>query len=583
MRILALNCGSSSVKCAVIDTLRGARLAQASADVVDGADFHGAVRRVVGEVVAASAGPGTAAPEAVVHRLVHGGARFREAVLVDADTIERLRELVPLAPLHLPAALDGLDVARGLFPGLPQVAAFDTAFHADLPRRAREYALPPDLCAARGIRRYGFHGLSHASLMRHVSGFTGKPASALRIVSCHLGNGASVAAIEHGTSTETSMGMTPLEGLIMGTRPGDLDPGILLTLLREAGMTVDALDALLNHRGGLQGLTGTRDMREIQQRASQGDESCRLALAMYGHRVRKYIGAYAAVMGGVDVIALTGGIGEHSATVRHRCLQRLEFLGAELDEARNRDARPTPAQPVVDIGNPAGRVRLLVVAADEEQEMALQAQRLLERPATGPVKLRIAVSARHAHLSQPTVDRLFGPGHVLGVHAPLVQPGQFAAQEMVSLLGPHGRIDHVRLIGPPRARDQVEVSRSDEFLLGVDAPLRLSGDLDGSAPIIVEGPLGRVQLGSGLILARRHVHMNDTEAARLGLHHGDRVAVRVGGQSGRELVFSDVAVRVSPQSASELHLDTDEANAAAVRSGDEAELLREGPSQPRRV
>jgi acetate kinase len=228
---------------------------------------------------------------------------------------------------------------------------FDTAFHATLPPHAREYALPRDLRERFGIRRYGFHGISHAHVMHTVATQLGVPLEKLRIVSCHLGNGASVTAIEHGRSVDTSMGMTPLEGLVMGTRAGDLDPGIVLELVQSGPFGGKELDVLLNRQSGMTGLTGTNDMREIERRAAAGDEDCRRALALYAHRVRKYIGAYAAVMGGVDAIAFTGGVGENSTAIRQACLERLEFLGAAI----------------------------VVVRADEELAMAVEAAAMLSR------------------------------------------------------------------------------------------------------------------------------------------------------------------------------------------------------------
>jgi len=327
-------------------------------------------------------------------------------------------------------------------------------------------------------------------------------------------------------------------------------------------------------------------MREIEQRAAAGDESCRLAIGLYTHRIRKYIGAYAAVMGGVDALAFTGGVGEHSALVRHRCLQRLEFLGAALDEERNREARVSAERPLLDLATTSSRARIFVVRADEELTMAQETARLLAAhpvPASAP-RVPVAVSARHAHLSQATLDALFGTGHALQPKTDLSQRGQFSAQETVRLIGPRGSLEHVRLMGPPRAHDQVEISRSDEFVLGVDAPVRISGDLANSPGITLEGPRGRVTLTSGVICARRHIHMSDVDAQRLGLADCSAVSVRIDSQ-GRDLVFNDVTVRIAPEFRLELHLDTDEANAAGVSTGDLAELLLPvaGNTSPQRM
>lgn len=572
MYVMTVNSGSSSLKLAVLDAATGRRLRSAAADWAPGSEDAPAIaRRSLAQFLAA--GAAGQHPQAVAHRIVHGGQRFRSSVRVDDEVRARLGNLGSLAPLHTPQALVLIDALRELLPDVPQVAVFDTAFHATLPVRARRYALPAKLCDEAGIRRYGFHGLSHRYVADAVARFIGRPAQSLRIASCHLGNGASITAIEHGVATDTSMGMTPLEGLVMGTRAGDLDPGVVLALLRSGHFSIKQLEVFLNSQAGLQGMTGSSDLRDIEARAAAGDEDCRTALAVYGHRVRKYLGAYAATMGGVDIIAFTGGIGEHSAAMRSRCTQRLAYLGAVLDEDRNRDARVSRETPVVDIADATSQVRILVVAADEECVMAREAVAVVAReaPAQGP-RVPVAVSARHAHLSAATLAGLFGAGHALQEREPLAQPGQFAAQETVALIGPRGRIDHVRLIGPPRAQDQIEVSRSDEFVLGIDAPVRDSGDLAGTPGLVLQGPLGRVSVPAGVICARRHVHMHPSDAARWGLRDGAIVAVRLG-PKGAETVYRSVRVRVSDRFATQLHLDVDEANAARVAAGDMAELL----------
>ena len=588
MRILTFNCGSSSIKCATVDSDSGTRsfelrvenIGQAEPQLIVGearrplaaqSGVAAAIDTVLAELRNRSARLGKI--DAAVHRVVHGGERFTAPTLIQADVVEQLAALERLAPLHNPPAVQAIRGARELFAGIPHVAIFDTAFHATLPRRAREYALPEDIRARFGIRRYGFHGISHADVAARVATHLAKSPQDLRVISCHLGSGASVAAIEYGRSVETSMGMTPLEGLVMATRAGDLDPGVLLELARE--LQPAALEQLLNKRAGLTGLTGTGDLREIERRAADGDEHCRLAISLYTHRIRKYLGAYATVMGGVDAIAFTGGVGEHSALVRHRCLQRLGFLGATLDEDRNRDARVSAELPVVEISTNESRVRILVLLGDEEFAMARDAAKLLaspDRPVANP-RIPIAVSARHAHLTQATIEQLFGAGHRLQPKTALSQTGQFSAQETVRVIGPRGELPHVRLMGPPRAHDQVEISRSDEFTLGIDAPVRISGDLANTPGATLEGPQGRVTLSGGVICARRHIHMNPRDAELFGIADCDTVSVRIDSQ-GRDLTFGDVSVRVSPQFTLELHLDTDEANAAKVKAGDYAELLK---------
>jgi acetate kinase len=267
--------------------------------------------------------------------------------------------------------------------------------------------------------------------------------------------------------------------------------------------------------------------------------------------------------------------------VRHRCLQRLGFLGAVLDEERNRNAAVNKHHPVLDLATDESRVRLLVLRADEELAMATDAAKFLgsqPRP-EARVRIPVAVSARHAHLSQATIDKLFGAGYRLQPKAALHQVGQFAAQETVRVIGPRGSLDHVRLMGPPRTQDQVEISRSDEFVLGIDAPVRISGDLANTPGVTLEGPQGRTTITSGVICARRHIHIGTDEARRIGIADCDTVSVRID-SAGRDLTFSDVSVRVAPQFTLELHLDTDEANAAEVKAGDYAELIQAGAGQP---
>ncbi|HEV8330756.1 MAG TPA: acetate/propionate family kinase [Steroidobacteraceae bacterium] len=375
MPIFALNCGSSSIKSAIVDSAHRRRLFETHVENADASGFSEAVAQVLQELRSRSAEHGQ--PDAFAHRIVHGGDRFVHPTRIDDTVLEEIEQLSDLASLHNPPALAAVRQAREAYPRTPHIAIFDTAFHATLPLHAREYALPQDLRQRFGIRRYGFHGISHAHVMQSVATHLGVDAGKLRIISCHLGNGASAAAIEHGRSADTSMGMTPLEGLVMGTRAGDLDPGVLLHLLHSKAIDAKALDAVLNKKSGMQGLTGTHDMREIERRAAAGDEECRVAIAIYAHRVRKYIGAYAAVMGGADAIAFTGGVGENSAAIRRACLERLEFLGAELDGGRNRDARPDSATGCCEISRTGSRTRLLVVRADEELAMAIEAAALL--------------------------------------------------------------------------------------------------------------------------------------------------------------------------------------------------------------
>lgn len=378
------------------------------------------------------------------------------------------------------------------------------------------------------------------------------------------------------------MGLTPLEGLVMGTRPGDLDPGVVISLVRTLGLA--GAEDLLQHRSGLRGLSGvSHDLRDVETAAAAGEDRARLAINVFAHRARKYVGAYAAVMGGLDVVVMTGGIGENSATMRRRILQRLDFLGVTLDEDRNADARVSDAAPVTDVSASTARVHTLVIATNEELQIAKDVASVVKgaKAVSTPGPIPIAISARHVHLDRAGMDVLFGPGSELTPGKPLSQPGQYAAEERVTVIGPRGRLERVRVLGPLRKSCQVEVSRTDEFQLGVDAPIRQSGHTTGSAPVTLEGPKGSLSLTEGLICAWRHIHMHPDDAERYGVADGDEVEVAVVG-GPRDLVFGDVLVRVHPQFALEMHIDTDEANAAELNSGAQGELLGDAYTTPLR-
>jgi acetate kinase len=308
------------------------------------------------------------APIAVGHRVVHGGRRFFEPTVISELVKINIEDLSDLAPLHNPAAVQGIDAAQKAFPDIPHVAVFDTAFHQTLPRAAYTYAIDRELAAKHRIRRYGFHGTSHKYVSEHAAEFLGRPLADLNQIVLHLGNGASMTAIEGGRSVETSMGMTPLEGLVMGSRSGDLDPAILLHLARRAGMSTEDLDTLLNKRSGLAGLAGVADMRDLTTRAEQGDAVARDALDVYVHRIRHYLGAYLVQLGRVDVIAFTAGVGENAPLVRTEALAGLDRLGIRLDAERNA-ARGSGIR-VISADDSA--VTVLVVPTNEELEIAMQ-------------------------------------------------------------------------------------------------------------------------------------------------------------------------------------------------------------------
>ena len=324
--------------------------------------------------------PGFEEPRAVGHRVVHGGTRFRQPVLVDDDVEAAIVELSALAPLHNPANLEALRAARRLLPRAAHVAVFDTAFHSQLPPRAYLYGLPLSYLRRSGLRRYGFHGTSHDYVTRQAAAFLGRPREDLKIVSLHLGNGASGAAVDGGVSVDTSMGFTPLEGLLMGTRAGDIDPGLLLHLMRE-GASVEELEELLNRGSGLLGMSGiSNDMRDVRAAAATGNEDAGLALELYSYRIRKLIGAYAAAMAGLDVVVFTGGIGENDVATRRESVSGLEFLGIELDSRANEadrfGAAPSPTGARL-ISSSSSAVTVLVIETDEELLIAEQVRRLL--------------------------------------------------------------------------------------------------------------------------------------------------------------------------------------------------------------
>lgn len=587
MNILVLNCGSSSIKAAVVNVATGKRVAEIdierlgtdSATLQIGAEEKTPVPGRSHEEALAHALPlliarlDGAEIRGVGHRVAHGGEKFREPTRIDDEVLATIDRLTALAPLHNPANLAGILAARAHLPSIPHVAVFDTAFHATLPNRAKHYAIDTALAAKHGIRRYGFHGTSHAFVAERAAKFLGARTRDLRLVSCHLGNGASVCAIEYGRSVDTSMGMTPLEGLVMGSRCGDIDPGALLSLLKSGALTIDGLDALLNKQSGLVGLTGKNDMRDIEERAAQGDEPSRLAIRVFAHRVLKYIGAYAAVMGGVDAVLFTAGIGENSANLRQHVTKNLSFLGAQLDDERNRDAKLTEEAPVVRISSEVSRTHLLVVATDEEHAIAVEAAAIVRgRDRVGQnTRIPVAVSARHIHLTEASVETLFGKGHKLTPKSDLSQPGQYACEETLDVVGPKRTLKGVRVLGPTRRADQVEVSRTDEFFLGVDAPIRDSGDVKGSPGVTLVGPAGSITIPEGLICARRHIHMAPEDAENFGVADGDVVTVRID-SNGRDLAFGDVLIRVSPKFKLEMHVDTDEANAAELTAGAEGAL-----------
>ena len=310
---------------------------------------------------------------AVGHRVVHGGDHFARPTLIDDAVEKTIEQLAPLAPLHNPANLEGIRVARRAFPHVPHVAVFDTAFHQTLPPHAHTYAVPKEWRERYGVRRYGFHGTSHQYIARRTAAVLGRPLEDVNLISLHLGNGASATAVSGGRSVETSMGMTPLEGLVMGTRSGDVDPAVLGYLGRVAGLGLDGIDEALTAHSGLLALAGTGDVRDVLAAAERGDEAARLALDVYCHRIRKYVGAYSAVLGRVDAIVFTAGVGEHSPEIRARSLAGLDGFGIAVDATRN-EAKGSGERFISADGT---GIAVLVIPTDEEIEIAEQTLNLV--------------------------------------------------------------------------------------------------------------------------------------------------------------------------------------------------------------
>lgn len=361
--VLVINSGSSSLKYQLIDVDSEESLVAGNIERV--ANHEDAFR----EMLLKLRGSGIA-PIAVGHRVVHGGARFAAPTRITPDVVAEIESLVPLAPLHNPGNLAGIRGALAAFPGLPQVAVFDTAFHQSMPAASYRFAIDRQLADRHGVRRYGFHGSSYSYVTRRTAEYLGRPAAELNAVILHLGNGASACAIRSGRSFDTSMGLTPLQGLVMGTRAGDIDPAAMFYLSREAGLSIDDLDALLNKQSGLLGLSGRSDMRDVLAASAEGDSAAIEAIGIYVQRIKHYIGAYFAELGRVDALVFTAGIGENSSQIREKVCENLAILGIELDTNHNTLNSNQPR----DVGTEGSKVRVLVVPTNEELEIAQQTQ-----------------------------------------------------------------------------------------------------------------------------------------------------------------------------------------------------------------
>ena len=395
MKIFVLNCGSSSVKYKLYDMAdervlaegRVERVGQENATITHQPagkekvsktmpilEHTVAISEVLHLLVHPEHGVLKSMDEidAVGHRVVHGGESFSESVLIREDTKEILDSIAQLAPLHNPANVMGIRAAERLMPHTPQVAVFDTAFHSTIPPHAYLYAIPYSLYQKHKVRRYGFHGTSHLYVANKAAELMGQDIEELKIVSCHLGNGASVTAVDGGKSVDTSMSFTPLEGLMMGTRSGDIDPGAIFFLMKTYDLTLHEIDSLLNKHSGLYGIAGVSDMRDIEKKISEGDKLAQLAFDMYEYRIRKYVGAYITAMGGIDAIVFTAGIGENTPSLRTKLCRNLSYLGIEIDEELNQK-RGVP----VEISTPNSKVKVFVIPTDEELVIARDTARIV--------------------------------------------------------------------------------------------------------------------------------------------------------------------------------------------------------------
>lgn len=397
MKILVLNCGSSSIKYALYNMDDKSVMTSGGAERVglEGAFVKvkmpdGTKKQIMHDIPEHTEGVKfifslLTDPEigviksldeidAVGHRMVHGGEKFNKSVVINDEVLKTFKECIDLAPLHNPANLKGVEAVSELMPGLPQVGVFDTAFHQTMPARSYLYAVPYDLYKQYGVRRYGFHGTSHRYVSQRVCDFLGVKYEDKKIITCHIGNGGSIAAVENGRCVDTSMGLTPLEGLMMGTRSGDIDAGAVTFLQKKLGLDADGMSDLLNKKSGILGVTGiSSDMREIEDAIEHGNERAKMGLDMYNYRIRKYIGAYAAAMGGCDIIVFTAGVGENQYSTREAACEGLEYMGVKLDVEKNKTIRGEEAV----ISTPDSKVTVCVIPTDEELMIATDTMNLL--------------------------------------------------------------------------------------------------------------------------------------------------------------------------------------------------------------
>lgn len=401
MKILVLNCGSSSIKYKLFNMITHDVLAQGGVEKIGLAgsflkftqpngqkvllegevlEHRAGIEYILGVMISEKYGciKSLEEIEAVGHRVVHGGEKFNESVLIDDEVTNMIEECIDLAPLHNPPNLKGIYAINELMPGTPQVAVFDTAFHQTLPDYAYFYPLPYSLYEKHNIRRYGFHGTSHRYVSHRVCEFLDVPYDSQRIITAHIGNGASTAAIKNGKSIDTSMGMNPVEGLMMGTRTGDIDPGVISYVMEKEHLGTQGISTLINKFSGVLGISGiSSDMREVEDAVNRGEERAKLAMKMYNYRIKKYIGSFTAVLGGLDILVFTGGVGENMSLMREAVCENMEYMGIELDEELNAATRATETV----ISKPTSKVKVVIIPTDEELTIAQDTMMILRKDA----------------------------------------------------------------------------------------------------------------------------------------------------------------------------------------------------------
>jgi acetate kinase len=509
---------------------------------------------------------------AVGHHLISGGDLFSDSTVITKEVLAQLQSAIPLAQSFNAPGIAAIIEAQRIFPKAQHVAVFDSSFHTSLPPYSFLYALPFELYKDKGIKKYGFHGIAHQYAALKAAQYLNRPYNELEIAVCYLDRQASVCAVDHGRSVDISAGFTPNEGLVSGKATGSIDPIIFFYLSEQAGFSSKEAAIILKEKSGLFGLSGiSDDIHEIEAHAELGHHRALLSYKLYCYTIRKKIGEAQAAMGGLDVLVFTGDFGHSSHGIRSLACQGLSCMGITLDEKRNSNLLET--DDVALISHTDSNVKVLVVKPNRTLMVARETLKALKMDSAAQILQKreaipvpIEVSAHHVHLFPEHIELLFGKGKVLEIEHELSQPGQFASKQTVTLKGPKGIIERVRVLGPARSQTQVEIAMTEQFKLGIEPPVRESGDLEGSPGITIEGTSGSVTIEQGVICALRHIHMSQEEALRYGFHDRDVVRVRVAGD--RELVFGDVLVRVQPNFSLAMHIDTDEANASHLKTGD---------------